>query len=128
MDLPKCRTCGERHRLGLCPKYEGARSSAVERRTLTPQVAGSNPAAPAKPKATDLSEASILEAVKALKGKKISLNPTVVIRAGRPRIEDKGKTLKATAPWKALGMSRSTWYARLAEQRQGIKAALKAKS
>jgi hypothetical protein len=36
-------------------------------------------------------------------------------KRGRPRIEDKGKTLTATQPWKALGMSRRTWEKRRKE-------------
>jgi hypothetical protein len=38
---------------------------------------------------------------------------------GRPRIEDRSKTLAATKPWLAAGMSRSTWYLRQAEKRSG---------
>lgn len=33
-------------------------------------------------------------------------------KAGRPRIEDRDKTLAAQKPWKAAGMSRSSWYRR----------------
>ncbi len=40
-------------------------------------------------------------------------------KVGRPRIEDVGKTLRSTKPWAALGMSRSTWYSRQAENRSG---------
>lgn len=39
-------------------------------------------------------------------------------KLGRPRVEDKDKTLAATRPWEKLKMSRATWYARQAEQRQ----------
>ena len=39
-------------------------------------------------------------------------------KVGRPRIEDQDKTLAATKPWLALGMSRATWYNRQAEQRK----------
>ena len=35
---------------------------------------------------------------------------------GRPRLEDRAKTLAATKPWAAAGMSRRTWYRRRAEQ------------
>lgn len=42
---------------------------------------------------------------------------TPMPKLGRPRIENRDKTLKATKPWAALGMSRSTWYARQAEQK-----------
>jgi hypothetical protein len=38
-------------------------------------------------------------------------------KTGRPRIEDKSKTLMATKPWLAMGMSRSTWYLRQREER-----------
>ena len=68
-----------------------ARSPKVEQRTLNPKVEGSNPSAPAK------------------------------IKRGRPRLEDRAKTLKAKMPWIAMGMSRSTWYARQAEQRAKAK-------
>ena len=36
---------------------------------------------------------------------------------GRPRIGDSHKTLKATKPWAALGMSERTWYRRQREKR-----------
>lgn len=38
-------------------------------------------------------------------------------KTGRPRIEDKDKTLEAMKPWIAAGMSRRTWYRRRAEAR-----------
>lgn len=38
-------------------------------------------------------------------------------RRGRPRIEDRRKTITAQKPWKRLGMSRATWYRRQAEKR-----------
>ncbi len=39
-------------------------------------------------------------------------------KRGPPRIEDRGKTLTATKPWGAAGMSRATWYRRQAENRK----------
>jgi hypothetical protein len=36
---------------------------------------------------------------------------------GRPRIEDREKTIEALAPWVPLGMSKRTWYRRQAEKR-----------
>ena len=39
-------------------------------------------------------------------------------RTGRPRREDRGKTLKATQPWLALDVSERTWFRRRAERRQ----------
>lgn len=41
----------------------------------------------------------------------------IVRKRGRARIEDRDKTIEAQKPWKALGMSRATWYARQAEKR-----------
>lgn len=38
-------------------------------------------------------------------------------KRGRPRIEDRAKTLRATEPWADLGMSRRTWYRRQAEKK-----------
>jgi len=39
-------------------------------------------------------------------------------RTGRPRIEDRAKTIEARKPWLKLGMSRRTWYRRQAERRK----------
>ena len=44
--------------------------------------------------------------------------PDAAPKRGRPRIEDRGKTLAATRPWEALGMSERTWYRRQAERRR----------
>lgn len=38
-------------------------------------------------------------------------------KPGRPRVEDRDSTIEALKPWKALGMSRATWFARQAEKR-----------
>jgi hypothetical protein len=38
-------------------------------------------------------------------------------RPGRPRIEDRDKTIEARRPWEEKGMSRRTWYRRQAEER-----------
>lgn len=37
------------------------------------------------------------------------------LKVGRPRIEDKDKTIEAKKPWLALGMSRRSWYTRKAK-------------
>jgi hypothetical protein len=37
-------------------------------------------------------------------------------KKGRPRIEDRARTIEAKKPWLKLGMSRRTWYRRRAEQ------------
>lgn len=59
MELAKCKTCGERHRVTAsgCPKF-----------AHTPR------------------------------------------KRGRPLPGDKDKTLTATAPWTAAGVSRASWY------------------
>ena len=41
-----------------------------------------------------------------------------VRKKGRPRLEDKARTIEARAPWRALGMSRRTWYRRQKEARK----------
>lgn len=38
------------------------------------------------------------------------------IKRGRPRLEDRDKTLAATKPWAAAGMSERTWYRRQKER------------
>lgn len=50
-------------------------------------------------------------------------NKMIVANAsgGRPRLEDRDKTLKATKPWAALGMSERTWYRRQAEKRKAAR-------
>jgi hypothetical protein len=39
------------------------------------------------------------------------------VKKGRPRIEDRAKTIEAKKPWLKLEMSRRTWYRRQAEKR-----------
>lgn len=38
-------------------------------------------------------------------------------KLGRPRLEDRDKTIEARKPWLVLKMSRATWYRRQAEKR-----------
>jgi hypothetical protein len=49
------------------------------------------------------------------------INPMTEHRTtkGRPRIEDRARTIEAKKPWLKLEMSRRTWYRRQAEQRKG---------
>jgi hypothetical protein len=49
----------------------------------------------------------------------ITPSPRETRKTGRPRIEDRDKTLAATKPWLALGMSERTWFRRQAEKREG---------
>jgi hypothetical protein len=39
-------------------------------------------------------------------------------KKGRPRIEDRVRTIEAKKPWLKLSMSRRTWYRRQAEKRE----------
>jgi hypothetical protein len=48
-----------------------------------------------------------------------TLLKAVARRKGRPRIEDRAKTIDARKPWLKLEMSRRTWYRRQAEKRKG---------
>ena len=43
-------------------------------------------------------------------------------KTGRPRIEDRARTIEAQKPWLKLEMSRRTWYRRQAEKRKGREA------
>lgn len=55
MDLPKCRTCGERHRLGGCPESQ-ARATALadaKRREKSSSEAKGKPQTPAGSKTGD---------------------------------------------------------------------------
>jgi hypothetical protein len=48
-------------------------------------------------------------------------SPETPVKTGRPRIEDRAKTIEARKPWLKLGMSRRTGYRRQAEKRTGGK-------
>jgi hypothetical protein len=187
MDLPKCRTCGERHGLGGCPSNAGpakksrdgmsshagkesgasrnsvelpspksvarqelpvdpalvtqpkARSSAVEPSAHNGLVAGSNPAAPTKPKRTPhkpkvAKKVTVKKTKPTLKKKtayvskrerrkRVVVKPSdlavpaaAVVKIGPATTENKGNTLSALKPWAAAGISRAAWY-RLRKQR-----------
>ena len=45
-------------------------------------------------------------------------------KKGRPRIEDRARTIEARKPWLKLSMSRRTWYRRQAEKRKGRDASI----
>ena len=40
-------------------------------------------------------------------------------KTGRPRIENRARTIEARKAWLKLNMSRRTWYRRQAEKRAG---------
>lgn len=99
MDAPKCKTCGERH-YGLCPGNKRTRASG---RAEEAPIGG-----PRDGKG------------KVGRPSRIAKMPPAGVpakrKAGRPRVEDRHKTLAAIKPWDAAGMSRATWYARQAEK------------
>ena len=39
-------------------------------------------------------------------------------KTGRPRVEDRDKTIESQKPWLAAGMSRATWYSRRKAKRE----------
>jgi hypothetical protein len=45
-------------------------------------------------------------------------DPSLLVKKGRPRIEDRANSNEARKPWVELGMSRRTWYSRQAEKRK----------
>ena len=57
----------------------------------------------------------------------IGVSPELVAPAsnlpkrGRPRVEDRDKTIESQKPWVADGMSRATWYARRKANQRGEK-------
>ena len=50
---------------------------------------------------------------------RIATSAAAAPKKGRPRIEDRAKTIEARKPWLKLEMSRRTWYRRQAEKRKG---------
>lgn len=48
----------------------------------------------------------------------LGLFPLADQKVGRPRVEDKDKTLEATKPWLALDMSRATWFDRKRKRKE----------
>lgn len=120
MDAPKCRTCHERH-YGLCPGNsrrdtpKGSRGGGESRPAKTGNKPGSVPGEDVSSSASRFVRPAVLGAdLQPRAG--VATSPREAKRkAGRPRIEDRDKTLAATKPWKALGMERATWYKRKSE-------------
>jgi hypothetical protein len=57
-----------------------------------------------------------------LDGRLLEFNSKMIMeraKKGRPRIEDRARTIEVLKPWLKLGMSRRTWYRRQAEKRKG---------
>lgn len=62
---------------------------------------------------SDVSGSARAEPLKSPRGPAASRH----VKRGRPRLEDVDKTLEATKPWKAAGMSKRTWQRRQAEKK-----------
>jgi hypothetical protein len=97
LDLPLCKFCGTRHRLGYCPEFGQDQPSAAVPQTAPVKAAAPRVAyPPAQPSPnSDHEKAS---------------PPTR--KRGRPFEADRARTLKATQPWVSQGISESTWYRR----------------
>lgn len=103
MDAPKCRLCGERHWHLPCPALK---TNDQDNRSVVRKTAKS----PDRP--ADIRDAGSVGGEE----KPSSAGST---KRGRPLAKDKDKTLAATKPWLAEGMSRVTWYRRKAEKAKG---------
>ena len=90
MEAPKCRTCGERHWARVCSSTNNSRGGRKV-----------NPGSPLQHRGPSAG---------------VAPGPREAKR-GRPRIEDAAKTLVATKPWEAIGLSERTWFRRQAENR-----------
>lgn len=97
MDFQKCKTCGERHRIGPCHSLRSVKRGPEEgARKGGARVSG---------------------VVGAKYESETRTPPPLQVplsRRGRPRI---GEPHIKAEPWKALGMSERTYYRRQAEKR-----------
>ena len=126
----ECPDCGERVRsfaghvcrAGKSSTLTGVDAGGNVTRVSTVQIRGGVPssdgasAGSARPVGEERKATQAVISKAALLGSSPSANvapaPSETIKRGRPRIEDRGKTLAATKPWEAEGMSRATWYSR----------------
>jgi hypothetical protein len=115
MDLPRCKICGERHRLGFCPGLEDL--------PVVCKICGNRHGGPCPQVNAEVSSALLARQRKATPETVTrgappatpyieSVKPPRVSRhtLGRPKGDARWKTLEAQAPWKAEGVSRRTWY------------------
>jgi hypothetical protein len=100
MDLPLCKFCGTRHRLGYCPEFGQDQPSAAVPQT-TPVKAAAPRVSPAQPTRNNEHEKVQQPDAKDPPRKR-----------GRPFEADRERTLRATQPWVSQGISESTWYRR----------------
>lgn len=122
MDQPKCRACGERHRIGEC-KFG---RFGVRKAPPIPERKRESAAAVTKP---GRNTGKVAGGVKARAGRiaggrtpatgqDIRVPAPVVSKRGRPRIGEEGATLAATKPWVEAKMSERTWYRRQREAKK----------
>jgi hypothetical protein len=89
MDLPLCKICGTRHRLGWCPET-GSDDPFLHRKKEPQHEKAKTPQSENHPVQTQ----------------------TVEAKRGRPKKGASEGTLTATKPWEAMGISQRTWYRR----------------
>lgn len=99
MDFPKCKICGELHRLGSCAQ---TKPRAVTRGVFAGVDIASDERGVSGHAGKERSEPD-----QPVSGVQISNGPPPLKR-GRP-------TITAPRPWDSEGMSRRTWYRRKAE-------------
>lgn len=135
MDHPKCRTCGERHRLGHCPKGFGgireklgralkpaaeveAKAKEIHERKRESDAAIAKPGRKAGKAAKDMkARASRVAAGRTVAKAAGAKASAAKVKRGRPRIGEEKKTIAARKPWIALKMSERTWWRRQSEKR-----------
>ena len=140
MDLPLCKICGERHRLGFCPEYaefappQRSRGGVESGHAATASHASPLAAAPGTQAHVDGDRPHPLAASEpdagVAPGLREAPSPSTVPRSaggrgtdgaapsgpprrpsGRPLKENSASSLAATQPWKGQ-FSRATWFRR----------------
>lgn len=145
MKQPKCRTCGQEHRIGPCPEFTKSRGSVESKvvrggsRRPLEHASGSIPSSDGLSGKTGKDAlAGIPKGVKSAQPTArnrrnpekpetaystdrqvagVASGPREPTRKGRPLAKDRPHSLAATEPWKQKGMSRSTWFRYRAEGR-----------
>ena len=140
MDAPKCRTCGERHRLGPCPKFNESRGRGESRPTGkvvsgrrvssgtdTVRLRQQTTTQPTERKAvmrgalpasngTGETPSPAREVPPVIGEARVAPGPREPKpkrgHGGRPLQGQEHETLRVKQPWKAKGMSERTWYRR----------------
>ena len=138
MDAPKCRTCGERHRAGPCPKFERSRGlgkaagrtgDARKPDEGTPRPREPKPERRHLPTEASLSTSGVTKGEPSAERKAVADGATErrsprkpKYRGGRPIKGRERETIRAREPWKADGVSERTWWRRQKEKRAEGKA------